>query len=392
MFQVLMQCDPWDLVQQGIDEVLDRFKGEAGAAGISLTLLSSDTAEVRISAGDVRLFRSEGGACFQPQAAHYAGSRMRPPVVEWLRKSNPLKAIVAACRKRGLALHGRVIACRSPLLVRRFPFATAKTVFGDPHPSRICPINPDVREMMRGVCEELIAAYEPDGIELEEFALPAAGSLEREIEVGTSPGATGSWLLNRCFCESCRQLAARDGIDVAAAAESMGAALRAILTEEQTGADHREWLGGHPEAAAFAAWQARQVEDAAEMLARTCRGKLVQVVPSGQTGGAGDTPNEPPAAVREAGVLMQCSRTDADEVTSAWKAAEAVGCGPDRVAVELKGVSPACDDPAALVRALHEAATLKLRAAVVGPYGLMPPQRLDWIRRAVRYAVREAAT
>src|SRR5690349_13438156 len=104
MFHISMNCYPWDLVDEGIDAVLDRLKGEAGVTGISVPFSCGPIVQLRPHAGvSPRTFRSRGGVQFQPEASHYTGTRIRPVVADWLRKSNPLAAIAEACAKRGLA-------------------------------------------------------------------------------------------------------------------------------------------------------------------------------------------------------------------------------------------------------------------------------------------------
>ena len=59
MFQTNVWCYLWDLVDEGIDGVLDRLKGEAGATGISVATSYYSVDQLRPHAGMLpRTFRS----------------------------------------------------------------------------------------------------------------------------------------------------------------------------------------------------------------------------------------------------------------------------------------------------------------------------------------------
>ena len=47
MFQTLVSCYLWDLVDEGIEEVLDRLQGEAGATGVGVGVCCPRTAVLR---------------------------------------------------------------------------------------------------------------------------------------------------------------------------------------------------------------------------------------------------------------------------------------------------------------------------------------------------------
>src|SRR5262249_48576048 len=100
MFQATMCCNLWDLVDEGIDTVLDRLKGEAGITGISVPLSCPVDTYFRPHQGvSPRRFRTRGGVQFQPHSQTYASTRLRPIVAEWLRKTNPLTQVAEACAK-----------------------------------------------------------------------------------------------------------------------------------------------------------------------------------------------------------------------------------------------------------------------------------------------------
>ena len=208
MFQVNLWCYLWDLVDEGIDQVLDRLKGEAGATGISVATCYHSIDQLRCHPGvSPRTFRSAGGAQFQPDASSYEGTRIRPVVATWLGKRNPLAALADACQKRGLKLRGWTVCCHSSLGVARHPTCAVKDVFGDPNPTWLCPVNPDVREYLRAMVDDLTRNYAFDAIELERPSFDANPHAHAHHKIGFELGDVGRWLYHLCFCESCRQAA-----------------------------------------------------------------------------------------------------------------------------------------------------------------------------------------
>src|SRR4029079_3440231 len=134
-----MRCDVWDLVDEGVDSVLDRLKGEAGITTVLVPLVCRPVEQLRAHKEVApRRFRSRGGAQFQPDGAHYANTRLRPIPAEWLRKSNPLAQVAEAWQKSGMSLTGAVNCCHAPVMVERYPFAGIKDVWGEPNPTRLC--------------------------------------------------------------------------------------------------------------------------------------------------------------------------------------------------------------------------------------------------------------
>ena len=85
MFQTNLWCYLWDLVDEGIDPVLDRLQGEAGATGVSVATCYHSVDQLRPHPGiSPRTFRSAGGAQFQPASDRYAATRIRLSVPQVL--------------------------------------------------------------------------------------------------------------------------------------------------------------------------------------------------------------------------------------------------------------------------------------------------------------------
>lgn len=388
MFQTYVSCHLWDLVDEGIDEVLGRLKGEAGADGVSVTVACPRVGLLRPHReASPRTFRSEGGLQFQPNKDAYSATRVRPVVAEWLRKTNPLAAVAEGCERQGLTLRGRIVCCHSGALASRHEFAAVKDVFGDLHPAWVCPSNPDVRECLRTLVADLSGSYPFAALELEAASFPPAESWRAGREICPDLGIAGEWLLGLCFCESCRQSAASDGIDAASAARSATVLLeRALATGEPVQKSVEALIASDPILSAFAAWGERQVARLLDLLRQACRCRLVLR----REGGRLTTGSDFAGLAAYCDALLTAPAEPADEIEPAVQAAAGDMGDVGKVEVGVSACAPACPDSTTLVRALSRAARSGVRTAVVENYGLLPVKRLDWIKQAARYAVRES--
>jgi hypothetical protein len=425
MFATNVSCYLWDLVDEGIDDVLDRLRGETGATGVSVAVSCPRVGLLRPHRGvSPRTFRSEGGLQFQPGKDAYVGTRIRPVVAEWLRKANPLAAVAQGCQQRDLALRGRVVCCHSPVLASRYESCAVKDVFGDLHPAWLCPSNPDVREYVRALLADLSASYPFETLELEAASFPPPGEphWQREIcpaggrasrpprpsratglnnlapcspaepqgeapESQTPLGAAGDWLLSLCFCESCRQAAAGEGVDAAAAARSATVLLeRALASGEPVPKSVEALLASDQILNDYAAWGCRQVTGLIALLRQACRCRLSVL----RSGGPLTTGSDFAAIAAHCDALLTPPPEPTDAVEPAIQAAAAGTRDIAKVEIGVTACTPACPDSAALVRALSTAARLGVGTAVVDNYGLLPMTRLAWIKQAARYAARES--
>ncbi|MGQ9651853.1 MAG: hypothetical protein ACUVXJ_17250 [Phycisphaerae bacterium] len=389
MFEVNIWAYPWDLVDEGIDQALDRLKGEAAVTGVSLAVTYHSIEQLRPHPEvNPRTFRSPGGAQFQPVSEFYAATRLRPVVAPWLKKSNPLAAISQCCEKRGLKLRAWIVCCHGSATVARYPTFAMKDVFGDSSVNWLCPVNPDVREYLRALVKDLTTHYLFDTIELERPSFPEKLHSHAHHKTGVVLGPVGEFLYNLCFCESCRQAAKRDGVNVEAAALAATEGLAAILSDSDSEASSREsFLSENPDLATFVDWRCGQVTSLVAMLKQTAECRVVVHRVGNRYMTATDW--RAVAGVCD-GLLAPCSFSGDDAMKTLVQ--EVCGDTSNLAGVELSfnACSPQCPSAEAFVSAVAGAAKLGVRSVNIYNYGLLPLQRMEWIRRASRYAQREA--
>lgn len=389
MFEVNMWTYPWDLVDEGIHQALDQLKGQAGVTGVSLAVTYHSIEQLRPHPGVApQTFRSPGGAQFQPVPELYAATRIRPVVAGWLKKSNPLAPISEACDKLGLKLRAWTVCCHGSAIVARYPAFAMKDVFGDSSANWLCPVNPDVREYLRALVEDLSTHYLFDTIELERPSFPEKLHSHAHHKTGVVLGPVGEFLYNLCFCESCRQAAKRDGVNVEAAASAATEGLAAILSDRDSEASSREsFLSENPDLAAFVDWRCGQVASLVEMLKQTAECRVVVHRVGDRYMAATDW-----RAVAGAcdGLLAPCSYAGDDAMKTLVQEVRGDTGNPAGVELSFNACSPQCPSAEAFVSAVAGAAKLGVRSVNIYNYGLLPLKRMEWIRRASRYAQREA--
>ncbi|UCD27838.1 MAG: hypothetical protein JSV03_12130, partial [Planctomycetota bacterium] len=390
MFQTNMWCYMWDLVDEGIDEVLDRLLGEAGVTGISVATFYHSVDQVRPHARiSPRSFRSPGGAQFQPQADRYTNTRMRPVVASWLKKGNPLVQLADACQKKGLTLRGWTVCCHSSLMVKKYESCAAKNVFGDIDPTWLCPVNPDVREYLRAMVEDLSENYPFETIELERPSFQERPHSHAHHKVGPELGEVGHWLFNLCFCESCRQAAKDDGIEVEAAAEAASSTLERIYYHGEPLAESTaEIIDQVPALGEYTDWRCAKVTSLVEMVRQSCECRIVIHRAGERLVAAADFKAIGPHCHA---TLTNCPYPYDDkaiELTISEALEDTGNIG--HVELGFSACLPMCPDSATLVRSLSHAARLGVPSVNIYNYGMIPLPRMEWIRQATRYARRES--
>jgi len=390
MLETSLECYLWDLVDEGIDDVLDRLQGEVGVSGVCVPVFCPPIRQLRPHPGvSPRVFRSAGGAQFQPEVSHYAGTRLRPVTAEWLRKSNPLAAVGEACTKRGLNLHVRISACYSPATVERFGSHAVKDVFGEADPDWLCAANPDVRELLRGLVEDLIAHYPIAQVRVGSACFPPSwrpADLMEECGLDSGPGFR--WRQRLCFCESCRQIARREEVDVAAAARSVSVALeRAFETGQEPEGKIQESLAEDSILSAFIDWRSRQVTLLARAIREACPWPLI-LQRRGEPWETGeDSESLKPLCD---GAASGCVNTETGSIEGPRPEELALAGEMSRIHLEMTVGDCWCRDSAAAVAAASRMVKRGIRNIRFRNYGVLPLARLEWIHQAVRFARREA--
>jgi hypothetical protein len=393
MARTFFWCYPWDLEDEGHERALGRLSGEIGVDGISVAAVLDDLTEFRSRAfAGPHTVTRPAAAHFQPASKHYENTRLRPPAAAWMKSRNPLARIADLARQHSLECRARAVCCRNSHLAARQPSAACVDVFGDPIEARLCPSNPDVREYVAALVEDLSTNYPLDAIELADVGFGGGVRSHGSSYTGVSfssdrgIGIVRDW----CFCTSCRQRAQEAGVDVqdvtAAVLEHLGPILRA---EPIASATIGDVLGERPCLAAYHHVRCETVRTLVQMVRkRTDKPLWLQAANCVVRSGAD------PATLRECcdGLIVAPAEESvplpADDVEQVIRSCG----GPTRVEVGTFCHPPHLPDGPALVTFVRRAWQQGFAAIGFSSYGAAPEPCLDWVRQAIRFARRDART
>ncbi|MCG3138641.1 MAG: hypothetical protein HJJLKODD_02507 [Phycisphaerae bacterium] len=214
MFGCHMHIYPWDLLDEGLEAVLERLQGEAGIDGLTLVAMHDEVEQFRPHPAVLpRALHATGGVCFQPGQEHYVTTRLRPPQMEGLRKTDVVALVAEACQRRGLRLRLALTPWYSRRLVQRHPEIASKNLFGDPSRHSLCPSHADVIHYFSAVMRDLYDYESVEAVVVDHLDWPVATDPQAFDGASLLFGPEGADLLKVCFCESCLQQADAVGLD-----------------------------------------------------------------------------------------------------------------------------------------------------------------------------------
>jgi hypothetical protein len=380
VLQTFVVAYPWDLIDEGVEVVLDRLQGEIGFGGMSLWAAAPPVTQLcpGHAGHEPHVFCTHGGAFFQPRSEHYAASRCKPGVSEWAKTRNPLKTIAEACNRRKLRLRVRISAAATGRLAQRHPEMVCKNAFGAQSSQSVCLANPDVQAYLRGLAADLSANYTPAGITVTDFALGWIEAFGSDLQTATPLGETERALLFACFCESCRQKARNVGVDVEQALRNARVILQKSL---DAGRPSDTSIGSvvedNPALADFYHWRAEELSSLLRRMGDACDCELLFDRGSSGTermAGAGPDRSIPAAVVTP--------------VEYADGLASAVCPAAKRSEIRVPAASASGPRGGELVSMLSQAAELGLAGVEIDHYGLWPQAALAPIKQALRFAKR----
>lgn len=395
--RAVAQFQPWDFEGLDLEPALVKL-ADLGMDAISLGLIQPTVCAIRRTSTDgPRVIHQPAGFHFQPDTKAYASTRIKPVAAKWLRQRNPVERIVRAASEQNLRVDARIDLTDLSDTLERMPLAGSVNIFGEQAGTRLCPSNPDATAFIEATIEDVCQNYAFGRIELTGFSF--ANRLASD-HAGGSPicNAVESHLLSLCFCPSCRDRAARDGVHIDRVVSAVHNGLDAQFRLEPPPDLTIETFHRHnPDVAAFEesrfqttlalianlrqrskvrlAW--RPGHDETRKLAAVVSEQFESIIVCGDA---------PPAVVCD-DALPVAMTPDWD--AAAWKQYRQPA---GRIEVALRPTPPIHADSQSLIRHVKSLCAEGYTTLHFGPMGELPPPCQDWIRQAVRYAKRETTT
>lgn len=366
---------------EGEATLLERVIGEVAVEHVTIPVITGARTQFRhFGPRETPYFHTEGGWHFPPETKAYAASGVKPRAAEWCGHRDVLRKVCDVARHSGLDVNFRIDIPSLPRLVENSPELAQRNAWGDTYVDwGPCLSNPAARELFVASINDALR-YKPDAFELVNLRLdsvsPALAGYSLDRPFG--PG------LELCFCPACRQIAA-ESVDADQAARSVRALTEKHASKLHPGRSADELLKelrGDPVLREYVAVRLRSVERWLETLAAKYP----------EHGFFHGPLNFDSAAVGRGGVagFDRLATFDAD----CWLE-DAPEEGEKSIITVLEDTAVEMDlwfawrhGPDALVRVVLELVARGVRYFDFADIDETPPQTIDWLRQAVRYARR----
>ncbi len=225
---------PWDIHDIGVDQVL-RDLAKSGADTVSLA--TSYHAGKFLQPGNPKrrvYFPQDGTVYYTVDPERWKNAEIKPLQAEIVsNEGDYLREMVDRRNDGGPKVSCWTVCLHNTRLGLAHPEHVIHTAHGDPLPYGLCPSSPAVRAYVTGMVAEISETYVPDRIELEspDFMGFDHGYHHEKDGLGLLPEDT--FLLGLCFCQHCATRAAKAGVDVLTAKQTVRALLDASFEQER---------------------------------------------------------------------------------------------------------------------------------------------------------------
>lgn len=204
---------PWDLMDEGPEEVLRRVRDDAGVSTINLAVCYH--AGLFLLPHNPRrkiYFPMDGSIYYRPDPRAHHGRLLQPLIHSMVHQADPLETAMTWGARLGVNVAAWVVITHNTRLGMEHPSCVQINAFGDPHYPSLCPAHPEVRAYAAGIVLD-VARYHPGAIVIESMEyMPVEHGYHHEV-MGIALTPMASILLGLCFCEHCLSHAARAGVD-----------------------------------------------------------------------------------------------------------------------------------------------------------------------------------
>ncbi|MBU0639377.1 MAG: hypothetical protein KKB50_10980 [Planctomycetes bacterium] len=362
--------------------LLERAIGEVGIDHVTIPAVTGAISQFRLGLDEQKpLFHTEGGWHFPPNVPLYGGGQVRPHTARWIGKRDLLASVCEQAAAHNLAVHFRLDLRSVQSLIADAPHVRPRNAWGQDIPAAPpCVLNPDLRELLRATIEDL-GRYAPSGFQLCNWAVDSLAEYP-DIGMRTEDQHVLHDLLGMCFCAACRDQAAA-GLDAEQVARSVRVHVEQLLARP---ADP-ELPGRIAEDESLLAYVEQRGDSVRHGLERLQAAHAESQLYAVLEPDSDDTPNTgaevwTPLLHLSTGLLQYYLHQAPEEDEVGWDLAPAVA---------MPVWFPAFRESAALVRFVTS--RTEGGAEFFDFEGLeeAPPEALQWLKQAVRYARRAHA-
>ena len=206
---------PWDLVDEGISNVVGRLADNPGVDWLSVTTVYHSGKFLLPHNPKKKLYFPDSGTLyFKPSTSWYGKLKIQPPIWSEL-SDNPnfWSDLKIAADKYGVKLAAWTLGLHNSWLASTYPECAIENVFGDKIATDLCPNNPDVQEYVCAVVNDISENLPVEKILIESLEfMPFAHGYHHEV-FGVPMTAAASFFMSLCFCEHCMRKTEKAGVD-----------------------------------------------------------------------------------------------------------------------------------------------------------------------------------
>ncbi len=391
---------PWDIIDLGIEEVLQEVLGDAHVGGLSIATSYHAGRFLQPRSPRRKVYFPEDGTIyFEPELSLYRDSPLKPQVSsliaggrDVLRELSGLKAA------RNFSLNGWTVCLHNTRLGMKHPEACTQNAFGDRNFYNLCPSNPLCVSYLSALVKDLTLHYELDSLELESPNFMGFAHEFHHEKDGVGLTTSGDFLLSLCFCPECRKKAAAAGVDVQRAQQSVRRRLDAIFERDvpadDTGFVERgiDGFSDDDELRAYLKWRFDPVTELCRVLRASAQPRTRIYFLSLVTGRAWLQGIDVRAISEACDGLVVCAYDSAPAQVESDIRDAASTCVPGTyLAAGFRVFHPETRGAEDLAAKVARAVRAGARGLNFYNFGLIPRSRLEWIRRSVEAASAEGS-
>lgn len=223
---------PSDLAEEGIERSLTRMRDDLllNAVAVNASYHHGRFLHPRRQGGKVRAV-SEAAVSFLPSADVYGD--LRPHVHADVAHEHVLEQVRAACDALNMNFFVWLVGLHNSTLGTEHPDSCTENAFGDKYTFNLCPSQPRSRAYLTNLVCDVSHQLQPSRLILETAGfLPWRHGMHHEM-VLPNLGDLAEALLSLCFCPSCLDKAAAQGVDGESVRELVKSLLAHLLETER---------------------------------------------------------------------------------------------------------------------------------------------------------------
>lgn len=381
---------PWDVQDMTPERTIDDLGAVAGLNCISLaTSYHAGRFLQPRSAVRKSYYPEDGTIYFRPTPALWADKVIQPKLADVVADDDVLADLVRRRDAGGMKVSCWTVCLHNTRLGMLHPHAVTRNAFGDPNYYNLCPSNPDARDYVITLVEDVTHGYKPDTIELESPSFMGFAHEFHHEKDGVGMVAEDDFLLALCFCPSCISRAAAAGVDGNAARATVRQWIVEMSEREIPVARWPDFPSGGPEVFkpwpevhAYVMWRFEPVTSLVRQIRERAFAKTRVYLIDLKDGWLGGCDISAIGEVCDGAIL--CAYWSEPEAVEALMREGRAALGPDKyLGAGFRVFYPEVPSSQALVD--------RSKAAIEGGadginyynYGLIPEKRLGWVRRAV---------